>query len=179
AANPRRSERAERSVSRAPGWKRPGVGVATVVSVGIAALVVPLVLVLAIRSGSAVASAVPILRARPVRELADGTEGAQVVHGRVVGATATTPTGQEAVAFVAWLDRIYTTGSGKNQRTETDRVCTIRHVGWTAVQDGDTRVPLAVPPRTLTPEPHAHETPTAGTTLVLMESLARGEPPPG
>lgn len=164
--------------TRVAGWKRPGLGRGTRIAAGAVAIVLPIAIHLAVRYAGGVLDVVTRLNQRPVRTLDDPTAGPVVVRGAIEGESRATPTGAQAVAFVAWVDHTYTTsgGSGNRRREETRRVCTIRHFGWTGLRDGDTRVALAAPAHVTILEPSTLVTPVPGTTLLLMQET-RGEPP--
>jgi len=116
--------------------------------------------------------AIPELRERPLRKLADEAAGPGVFHGALRGTERLTPLGDPAVGWYAWVDRVT---KGKN--SSRIRVCTASQVDGMRLENGSRVLDLDLPvDRLYVAEPNGISEPTPGRIAVLAESTQANTP---
>lgn len=102
---------------------------------------------------------VPELKARPIRSASDADAGEGIFQGKLRGPARKSPSGNDVVAWYAWLDRVVT--RGKN--TTRERLCTVYEMDGLSLEEGGQRTPLDLRAQTVHAGPAS-----GGGSLVRM-----------
>jgi hypothetical protein len=122
-----------------------------------------------------VLSAISVLRARPLRSLGERAQGPGIYFAELRGPSRVTPSGREAVAWLARVD--VTSGSGKQRSTR--ELCSASELTGLSLADGGHVVVLDLVGVTVDViRDNSLKGPSAGAISVMMRPAAERAAPP-